>query len=182
MTLDAIEIVRRHAEQVFRCDADSVHGPHHWRTVEKTGLLIAPEAGADIETVQLFTALHDCCRVDDGSDLEHGPRAARMVRDLADSLIRVDPLRFETLTFAIRHHTDGMTSDDPTIGTCWDADRLDLGRVGIIPSPTMMSTKAGKQIAELGSVHLYMDQKRPDNRVGRSTRETQPNTQDGAGG
>ena len=45
MTLDAIETIRRYAAQVFRCGADSVHGPHHWRTAEKNGLLIAPEAG-----------------------------------------------------------------------------------------------------------------------------------------
>ena len=154
MTLDALESVRQHAAQVFRCGSGSVHGPHHWRKVEKTGLLIAPEVGADIETVQLFAVLHDCCRMDDGGDPEHGPRAAQMVRDLADSLIRVDSARLETLIFAICHHTDGTTSYDPTIGTCWDADRLDLGRVGIIPSPSRMSTQAGRKIAELGSAYL----------------------------
>ena len=124
-------------------------------------MLIATEVGADVETVQLFSILHDCCRLDDDSELGHGPRAARMVRDLAGSLIRVDPVRLETLVFAIRHHTDGTTSDDPTIGACWDADRLDLGRVGIIPSPTYMSTTTGKQIAELGSVYAYMQTKAP---------------------
>jgi uncharacterized protein len=84
-----------------------------------------------------------------------------MACDLAGSLIRIDPARLETLTFAIRHHTDGKTSDDPTVGTCWDADRLDLGRVGIIPSPTFMSTPTGKRIAELGSVFAYVQAKRP---------------------
>lgn len=73
-----------------------------------------------------------------------------MVRKLAGSLIQHDSARFEILVFAIHHHTDGFTSDNPTIGTCWDADRLDLGRVGIIPSPALMSTQAGKQIAEPG--------------------------------
>ena len=37
------------------------------------------------------------------------------------------------------------TTDDPTIGTCWDADRLDIGRVGIIPHERFMSTAAGKR-------------------------------------
>ena len=41
-----------------------------------------------------------------------------------------------------------MQNDDAiTIGTCWDADRLDLGRVGIIPSSDFMSTQAGKESA-----------------------------------
>jgi uncharacterized protein len=33
------------------------------------------------------------------------------------------------------------------IGACWDADRLDLTRVGIIPDPDMMSTEPGKELA-----------------------------------
>jgi hypothetical protein len=36
---------------------------------------------------------------------------------------------------------------DVTIQTCWDADRLDLGRVGIRPDPARMGTEAGKRIA-----------------------------------
>ncbi len=75
-----------------------------------------------------------------------------MVRDLADSIIRLDRQRLETLVFAIQHHTDGATSGDPTIGTCWDADRLDLGRVGIVPSARKMSTQPGKH-ATLESAH-----------------------------
>jgi uncharacterized protein len=153
------EAVRRHAIQSFRVGPNSIHGLHHWRTVEKHGLLIAPEVGADVQTVQLFAILHDCCRLDDESDLEHGPRAARMVRTLAGSLITLDPARLDTLVHAIHHHTDGTTSDDPTIGTCWDADRLDLGRVGIIPSASLMSTTAGKRIAELGSSYMYRQER-----------------------
>ena len=32
-----------------------------------------------------------------------------------------------------------MTSD-PTVGACWDADRLDLPRVWITPDPALLST------------------------------------------
>ena len=39
-----------------------------------------------------------------------------------------------------------------TIGTCWDADRLDLGRVGVIPSVDFMSTQDGKEAACVGVV------------------------------
>ena len=53
-------------------------------------------------------------------------------------------------------HTDAEHSDDVTIGTCWDADRLDLGRVGIIPDEAFMSTDFGKEIARKGSIYSFL--------------------------
>jgi uncharacterized protein len=32
-----------------------------------------------------------------------------------------------------------------TIQTCWDADRLDLGRVGITPHPSRLCTEAARR-------------------------------------
>jgi len=63
------------------------------------------------------------------------------------SVFALDPQRFGLLEHAVRHHTSGLISDDPTIGACWDADRLDIGRVGITPSPDYMSTACGKEMA-----------------------------------
>ena len=40
--------------------------------------------------------------------------------------------RFQLLHYACVWHTDGGHHDDPTIGTCWDVDQLDPGRVGVI--------------------------------------------------
>lgn len=34
---------------------------------------------------------------------------------------------------------------DITVQTCWDADRLDLGRVGIRPDPDRLCTSAAKE-------------------------------------
>jgi uncharacterized protein len=34
-----------------------------------------------------------------------------------------------------------------TIGTCWDADRLDIGRVGIQPNEEFMTNPEAKRIA-----------------------------------
>lgn len=34
-----------------------------------------------------------------------------------------------------------------TIDACFDADRLDLGRVGITPDPEKMATERGKELA-----------------------------------
>lgn len=36
---------------------------------------------------------------------------------------------------------------NPTIDACFDADRLDLGRVGITPNPHKMATEKGKEMA-----------------------------------
>ena len=54
--------------------------------------------------------------------------------------------QIELLMEACAKHNDGEVSEDPTIGVCWDADRLDLLRVGIIPLDKYLSTKAGKEM------------------------------------
>lgn len=151
--------LRDSAVSVFRCDPESIHGPGHWRNVEDAVLLMAPDTGADIEVGRLFAIFHDCCRLDDGSDLEHGPRAATFIHGLLGNKIRLTPAQAELLLYAVREHTAGRLSDDPTVGTCWDADRLDLGRVGIAPTAKYMSTPAGKEIAKLGSKYLYREKR-----------------------
>jgi hypothetical protein len=51
--------------------------------------------------------------------------------------------------YACVRHTDGETTTDPTIGCCWDADCLDLDRVGIKPEAEYLSTMAGKVMLSL---------------------------------
>jgi uncharacterized protein len=63
---------------------------------------------------------------------------------------------FETLVHACNWHTRARHSADPTIGTCFDADRLDLGRVAIIPSPDFMSTEFGREMARAGSIQPFL--------------------------
>jgi uncharacterized protein len=59
-------------------------------------------------------------------------------------LVHLDDARFELLFEACRLHTDGHTEGDPTLQACWDADRLDLGRVGITPKPHRLCTEAAR--------------------------------------
>ena len=40
----------------------------------------------------------------------------------------------------VRRILEGCVHADPTIGTCWDADRLDLWRVGITPHARFLRT------------------------------------------
>jgi uncharacterized protein len=53
----------------------------------------------------------------------------------------------ELLVTACSLHTCGGVSDVLTIGTCWDADRLDLARFGIVPDPELLSTAAARDPA-----------------------------------
>ena len=41
-------------------------------------------------------------------------------------------------------HTEGYLDGDITVQTCWDADRLDLGRVGIVPQPEKLCTEGAR--------------------------------------
>jgi uncharacterized protein len=56
----------------------------------------------------------------------------------------------ERLEFACQEHTNGGVSSDPTIGVCWDADRLNLGRVEIRPDPRWLSTKWARSKERIG--------------------------------
>lgn len=137
------------ARSHHRLGAHSLHGPDHWERVEAHGQrLAAATAGANLLVVRLFGILHDVERQNESYDPEHGPRAATLVRRLNGDLFRLDAAQLEMLSQACEWHADGLTSDDPTIGCCWDADRLDLPRVGIRPQRSLMSTPLGQSLAQ----------------------------------
>ena len=140
----------------FHTSEYSVHGPDHWRRVERNGLLLATRTAADIAVVRLFALFHDSRRVNDGWDNGHGTRGAEYAAVLRGSVYQLPDDRFDLLHYACVWHTDGHHHDDPTIATCWDADRLDLGRVGIIPDPAFMSTAFGREIAAYGSIQPFL--------------------------
>ena len=49
-----------------------------------------------------------------------------------------------TLAEACASHTSGHLIDDVTAQICWDADRLDIGRIGIAVNPYFLNTSAAK--------------------------------------
>lgn len=130
-----------------------IHGPVHWHSVARASLYLldAGERG-DRPLVFLFALLHDAMREDDGYDYGHGPRAAELFDDLRDcGLLLMDRTRAACLHAALHDHAFGETSEDPTVGLCWDSDRLDLGRVGIAPNPAFLSTATAKRLASAGA-------------------------------
>ena len=123
-----------------------VHGELHWRTVGANGLWLAePLDGADTLVIFLFALLHDSMRENDGRDPEHGPRAAVFAGELhAEGFLSINTRQLELLQHACHEHTNGFVSTDPTVGACWDADRLDLPRVWITPDPSLLSTERAR--------------------------------------
>ena len=121
-----------------------IHGASHWARVRWNGLALAEHTGANRTVVELFAMVHDVCRQNDHHDPLHGTRAAEFVRELRGSVISISTEEADLLAFACAHHSDGYTEADVTVQTCWDADRLDLGRVGIRPNPRYLCTAAAK--------------------------------------
>jgi uncharacterized protein len=124
---------------------DGHHGIAHWARVLENGLRLAGETGANVEVVRLFAILHDSRRVNEGSDPDHGPRAAEFALSLRGRLFDLPDHEFGLLHRACAGHTHERTYPDVTIQTCWDADRLDLGRVGITPHPSRLCTDAARR-------------------------------------
>ena len=129
----------------FPLGDESIHGPRHWRNVESNGIMLATETGADLAIVRLFAVFHDSRRMNEWTDHEHGKRGGELARELRGELFEIDDKRMETLVEACFWHERGRISGDATIGTCWDADRLDLPRVGIQPSANYLSTAMARR-------------------------------------
>lgn len=131
----------------YKLEWVGTHGIEHWTRVNSNGLLLAGETGANVIVVNLFAYLHDSCRLNEWTDSDHGRRAAIYAATLHDEgLFKLSADDLCSLCRAIELHADGLTEDNVTVQTCWDADRLDLGRVGIRPDPQYLCTKAAKKL------------------------------------
>lgn len=121
------------------------HGLSHWARVYENGLRLAAETGADRQVVELFALFHDSRRLTDQADPDHGPRGALLAeRYHRDGLLRLDEQPLRLLLTACRLHTAARTHDDPTVRTCFDADRLDLARIGATVDPAFLCTEAAR--------------------------------------
>jgi uncharacterized protein len=126
----------------FQLKWDGVHGVSHWSRVRNNGLRLAKLNGANTKVIEYFAFLHDACRITDGSDENHGMRAATFAKSLLGKYVHLSLKEFLDLEVACIGHSDGLTSDlSVTVMSCWDADRLDLGRVGVHPDPRYLCTE-----------------------------------------
>jgi len=124
------------------------HGVSHWARVLENGLRLAQDSGANVEVIQLFAVFHDARRVNEDFDLGHGIRGAELAAAFRGDWFTLPDADFDLLYAACAGHTDGGTNADSTIQTCWDADRLDPGRVGIYPEAGRLCTDAAKRLIQ----------------------------------
>jgi uncharacterized protein len=128
-----------------------IHGLTHWMRVERNGHYLAEHNAADRDVISLFALFHDARRVNDNCDPGHGKRGAELAKKLyKDGFLPISAEQLSTLVTACNYHTEQPFTEDPTIACCWDADRLDLPRVGIRTNPNRLNTEAAKQIAASG--------------------------------
>jgi uncharacterized protein len=140
---ELMAVIRRE----FALDLDGIHGISHWERVRVNGLRLAKSTGADTKVIELFAFLHDVKRQDNGPDTCHGRRAAEFIETIRHLLVTLPDCEYELLRFACAYHNRGLTEADVTVQTCWDADRLDLGRIGLEPVPSYLCTSAAKEPA-----------------------------------
>lgn len=135
------------------------HGIAHWSRVWLHGRRLAHALDVNPAVLAWFAYLHDSQRHDEGTDPQHGPRAADFAVRLKKRgvLTELSPREFEVLCEAMRRHSDGGTDGDVALRACWDADRLDLGRVGIRPDPARLCTSEARDPATIGKAVAWTD-------------------------
>jgi uncharacterized protein len=143
MPIDLRPIVQAILEQ-YVLPVHGDHGVTHWARVLENGLRIAEATGTKVEVVQLFAVFHDSKRLNEGTDPDHGQRGADFAAALQGRLFRLPEADLALLYRACAGHTHERTHPDITIQTCWDADRLDLGRLGTAPHPSRLCTEIAK--------------------------------------
>lgn len=124
----------------FQLDIKDIHGIPHWTRVLKNGLRLGEINDANSKVIAAFALFHDCRRENDGYDPEHGFRGAEYGRQLRERMPEFSDMEFDLFHEAAPYHSDGLMEGDVTVLTCWDADCLDLYRVGIMPAPNRLCT------------------------------------------
>ncbi len=128
----------------YTLDPSGIHGISHWGRVLENGTHLARLTGANLRVVQLFALFHDSRRMNDDRDPNHGARGAALAAEMHGKLFTLSPDELDLLQDACTRHTKGFTEADITVQTCWDADRLDLPRVGIYPDSKRLCTAAAR--------------------------------------
>lgn len=123
------------------------HGLSHWNRVKKLGRYLAKHTGADTKVTDYFAFFHDMKRENEGDDPHHGLKAAVLIEKLYQKgLLKLYQRQWVQLITACTFHCmPGETSNDITVQTCWDSDRLDFWRLGIKPDPFFLNTSFAKE-------------------------------------
>ena len=146
MTKKELESLREFCVSRWPEKMGAIHGIEHWDRVAMFGKMLYQER-ADKDVIACFAYLHDSERKDNGLDMEHGLRASLFIDTIRDSYLKsLSDEQIETLKTACEMHTVVPRTGDITVNICFDSDRMDLLRVGILPIPERMATKQGAEL------------------------------------
>lgn len=153
-----------------RCQSE-LHGVAHWARVCRFGEYLArrmllPDRYA--ECVSVFAWTHDLARINDEGGREHAIDGACYLDTVAPiAFPSLLPEQHAIVRTAIHYHSHGCATDEAkyqgwfeglegdrgkildTVACCWDADRLDLLRLGFEPDPARMSTPYWDELVPL---------------------------------
>ena len=149
-----IELLQIISKQ-FSLDLNGTHGVYHWHRVYKNALKIAEHYNIESSIFMLFALFHDSKRVNEDIDPRHGRRGSKFAQKLQCDIPMLKELSkkdFELLEYACSSHTKIDIShefvNELVANICWDADRLDIGRVGFVVDPKYLCTDYAKQLAK----------------------------------
>ena len=125
------------------------HGLTHSTQVALFGIDIAHSINQDPLPVMLAAGLHDCARVNDEWDTEHGLNAMPIACDfIANNYSHLPQQTIQDILYAIRHHTTGTIAPNNISACLWDADRIRLSwECGY--NSKFFNTVRGREIASM---------------------------------
>ena len=157
ITFDYTEL-RNYCLNRWPKDLGTTHGVEHWDRVARFGKMLY-QIGVDMDVVTAFAYLHDSERKDNCEDINHGKRASKLIDTIrASLLIELNDKQIMKLKQACELHTTKHKTGDATIDACFDADRMDLLRVGIKPSPDRMATQHGAELVADPYYEVYYNE------------------------
>ena len=139
ITLELLSKIKYH----YKINWFGIHGVIHMSRVFDNGQKLAEQDGVNRNVIDLFSIFHDSQRRNEHYDKNHGKRGGELALKLRKYL-PIDDEEVQQLYAACCFHTGGTFHEDKTIMACWDSDRLDLGRVNIVPDPNLLCTPLSK--------------------------------------
>jgi HD superfamily phosphodiesterase len=139
------EKVERDLGAFCSCGGLGLHGFDHLGRVAILAGRLARAVGEDVESAVVMGFLHDSARKDDGGGCLHAIESAVLARKL---LLEFYPqMDRGRICDSIKRHADGETTSDLMVACLWDADRLELKRLGRVVDPDLLSTEIAKRLA-----------------------------------
>ncbi len=133
----------------FKLDWQGYHGAAHWGRVHNHARHLAKFYDVNPKILFYFSFLHDVARESENSDLGHGERAVNLISNNGGAIwLGLTSIEYDELCHTMIQHSHKDAAGTITQQVCWDSDRLDLWRVGIMPDPSYLYTARAKALHE----------------------------------